>query len=479
MLAKRKSRGMKIPKGRPETAVPKQLRSFLLFGLFLFFIFLTGGASRSEVMSLPFLRGVSALVIGFALVGISRDELQSVRQPLTLCGLMAVLITLQLVPLPPAVWSTLPGRAPLLDTYAALGTEPGWRPLNMVPYLGWNSLLSLVVPFAALLVFARLHWLDRRRILLVIGAITLVSAVLAVIQISGEPGGAFYLYAITNPTTGVGLFANRNHQGFLLAATIPILVACWQLSRGNNGFPRIHISVVAGLVAFLFVLLMATGSRAALLLGGGGLIVALMLVEPSARILTIGKKGRQRRIDLRIAVPVAAIILAGMLTLLTGRTEAVNRLAGQSFDDELRFALWQPIGEMLRASFPFGFGVGTFAEMYRWFEPEPLLRLSYVNQAHNDLFDLFLSFGLLGTLPLVFGLFFWFRALPGAMHGATPDDPFDDLLMRRLGLLLILILAAASLVDYPLRIPSLVTLFMLAMAWASGAASKPINDPGR
>lgn len=479
MLAKRKTRGTIFPKRAPGTAIPKQWRSFLLVGLFLFFIFLTGGASRSEVMSLPFLRGVSALVIGFALVGISRDELQSVRQPLMLCGLMAVLIALQLVPLPPGIWSSLPGRAPLLDTYAALGTEPGWRPLNMVPYLGWNSLFSLVVPVAALLAFARLHWIDRRRVLLVIGAIALVSALFAVIQISGEPGGPFYLYAITNPTTGVGLFANRNHQGFLLATTIPILVACWQLSRGSNGMPRFHISVVAGLVIFLFVLLMATGSRAALLLGGGALLVALMLVEPSARILTIGKKNRQRRIDLRIAVPVAAIILAATLTLLTGRTEAVDRLAGQSFDEELRFALWPPIGDMLHASFPFGFGVGTFAEMYRWFEPEPLLRLSYVNQAHNDLFDLFLSFGLFGALPLLFGLFCWFRALPAALRGATPNDTFDDMLMRRLGLLLILILAAASLVDYPLRIPSLITLFMLAMAWASGAASKPVNGLGR
>jgi O-antigen ligase len=449
-------------------AAAKHGRLFLLFALFLLFVFLTGGASRSEVMSLPFLRVVSALVIGFALVGISRAEIDTVRKPLILCGVMAVLILLQLIPLPPSIWTSLPGRAPLLDTYAALGTDPGWRPINMVPYLGWNSLFSLIVPIAALLAFSRLHWMDKRRTLLALVGVALISALLAVLQISGEPGGSAYLYAITNPTAGVGLFSNRNHQGFLIAAMIPALVACWQLGQGNGGFPRIGLPIVAGLILFMFVLLLATGSRAALLLGGGGLIAALVLVPPTARSLTIGFK-KKRQLDLRIALPVAAIAITAVLTLLTDRTEAINRLADQSFDEELRFALWPPIGEMLRTSFPVGFGVGTFAEMYRWFEPESLLRLSYVNQAHNDLFDLFLSFGILGALPLLLGLYYWVRALPAALR-PTGRQSFDDLLMRRLGLLLVLILAGASLVDYPLRVPSLAVLFVLAVAWATGAS---------
>lgn len=475
MAANRKSVRTGLFKITADGAATGHGLRFLLFAAFLLFVFLTGGASRSEVMSLPFLRVVSALVIGFALVGISRAEIASISKPLILCGIMTALIAIQLIPLPPSIWTAFPGRSPLLDTYTALGTKPGWRPITMIPYLTWNSLFSLVVPVAVILAFSRLHWIDRRRVLLVLAAIGLLSTLIAVIQISGEPGGPFYFYAITNPTAGVGLFANRNHQGFLIAAVVPILIACWQLGQTRDGFPKIAPALMIGLVLFFFVLLLATGSRAALLLGGAGLIAGLALIAPSARTLVIGVK-KKRSIDLRIALPVAAVIIAVVLAIFTDRTEAINRLADQPFDEELRLALWPPIGEMLRASFPVGFGVGTFAEMYRWFEPEALLRLSYVNQAHNDLIDLFLSFGILGAVPLFAGLFFWFRALPAAIR-AKNGASFDGLVMRRLGVWIVLVLGAASLVDYPLRIPSLAALFMLAMAWATGAASDP--DAGK
>src|SRR3546814_6135951 len=55
-----------------------------------------------------------------------------------------LLVLLQLVPLPPAIWTALPGRDVLLG---ALPGEAVWRPGSIVPSATINAASSLIVPF--------------------------------------------------------------------------------------------------------------------------------------------------------------------------------------------------------------------------------------------------------------------------------------------------------------------------------------------
>src|SRR3546814_10933219 len=54
-----------------------------------------------------------------------------------------LLVLLQLVPLPPAIWTALPGRDVLLG---ALPGEAVWRPGSIVPSATINAASSLIVP---------------------------------------------------------------------------------------------------------------------------------------------------------------------------------------------------------------------------------------------------------------------------------------------------------------------------------------------
>ena len=124
---------------------------FIAFAILVSAVFLMGGSSRPDVQSLVLLRPISVLLGGYALTIISYEQLQLVRIPLLLFLGFALLIGLQLAPLPPEIWAELPGRATVAEVSAVMGLGDAWRPLSLAPDRSINALLSLTVPAAALL----------------------------------------------------------------------------------------------------------------------------------------------------------------------------------------------------------------------------------------------------------------------------------------------------------------------------------------
>ena len=57
---------------------------------------------------------------------------------------------LQLVPLPPAVWDKLGGRAPIADGFRLLGVAAPWQPLSLAPYDTLATMFVLIPPLALL-----------------------------------------------------------------------------------------------------------------------------------------------------------------------------------------------------------------------------------------------------------------------------------------------------------------------------------------
>ena len=73
--------------------------------------------------------------------GVSRSAFCWPRPPLVL---------LQLIPLPPATWETLPGRQTVVKGYTAVGMAAPWLPVSLTPNATWDAGLGLVIPPAAM-----------------------------------------------------------------------------------------------------------------------------------------------------------------------------------------------------------------------------------------------------------------------------------------------------------------------------------------
>lgn len=435
-------------------------QSTLVLLAFLALVALTGGASRGDVQSLILLRPLAVLALGFAVAGIARDDLRSARTPLILLVLLIVSVALQLVPLPPAVWAGLPGRAMFADVYGRLGLPVGWQPISLYPTLTMNSFLSLLVPFAALLLALRLPPGDRPVVLKALILIGVGSALLGLFQILGAPGNPLYLYRVTNIAHPVGLFSNRNHQAVFLASLLPVMSAYLLLPRKKETNQAVRIAACGGFAVFLVPLMMATGSRA----GAGAMVLSLILtawlLPPVARRqIAIGR----RTIDLRLVAVLGLVLLVVALWLFSGRTESLTRLGEESVSDDLRFQTFETSRLMVERFFPFGSGFGTFADVYQIFEPVQLVGENYFNHAHNDILEVLLEGGAVAAALLVAAVVA--LAVEFLRIARRPlVSNAQDLYARVAAIVLVLFLFASAF-DYPLRVPLVATLCAIMAVW--------------
>lgn len=436
---------------------------FWILVAFLFLVFLTGGGSRPDVQSLIILRPVAVLACGIALVGMTRDQLFSLKPVLLLLGSCVLLCVGQLVPLPPFLWHLLPGRDIVADVDQVASLGDVWRPITLVPWGTKNALYSLAVPLAVFLLMVRIPPVSRQKTLPVILVIGILSGLIGVLQAVGDPSGPLYLYRVTNNGVSVGLFANRNHQAAFLATLFPMLGVFAATGIQTEEQERFKAVLAVSVAIVMIPLLLVTGSRAGLLLGLGGLVGAA-LVYRRPNVLVPKKRKIQRFNPIFIIAGVAAVALVA-ITILSSRAVAIQRLVSQS-DEDTRLHIWKPAWEMVGTYFPVGSGIGSFVEVFQMGEPDSLLQPSYVNHAHNDFLEILLTTGLFGVAVVAAAAFLIIRQARFAFKRVKATD--RNQLYRRLGFLVIAMLSLASIADYPVRTPSLSALFVVALVWLFG-----------
>lgn len=441
----------------------KEKLHFWLLAAFLILVFLMGGGSRPDVQSLVILRPLAVVTCGVALFGMTREQLYRFKPLLIFFGCAFALVIAHLIPLPYAVWSALPGRDLVADIDKAAAIGEIWRPLGMVPWGAWNALYSLFVPLAVLLLCMRVTREQTFDLLKVVIALGLASGLLGILQSIGDPAGPLYFYRVTNNGTAVGLFANRNHQAVLLAAIFPMLAVAASTGAKSDERARFRGAIAVAAAIVLVPLLLVTGSRAGLALGGVGLVVAALLYKRPE--ITVAPKRKVVRVNILYIVAGLGVIALVALTALASRASALQRLLGPG-DEDLRFRMWGPIAEMAGRYFPFGSGVGSFVEIYQVDEPRALLLQSYVNHAHNDYLEIYLTTGLPGLLLLGWLVFLCLRE--GRVSFVAKQKLGRTLMYKRLGFVMIAMFAIASVADYPLRTPALSSVFVLALVWLFG-----------
>lgn len=445
-------------------------RAFWVMLAMLVLAALFGGASRSDESAQAVVRaGMAALLAVLVLVG-RPAEWRSLRLPLLFMGLLVLVMGAMLVPLPPQLWTMLPGRELFAEAAPLTGGAQQWRPFAISPPLGHNALYALIPPAAVLIGLAFLTPRDRVRLVWSVAALIVASAVLGVAQVSGGTESPLRWYQITNRESGVGFFANRNHQAVFLAAGFPIL-ALWVASEADRWMSReLRAWLAGGSALLLAIALLTTGSRAGLLVGaiailgtlalhGAALAAQIRAMAPRVRLMALGGA----------LLTVAAIAAAA---LVSPQARSIVRLLGLSIGEDARAKSLPTLEAVLGGYFPAGTGFGGFEPAFRSAEPFGLLRLTYLNEAHNDYIQLAIEAGLVGLALLAAFLIWWgLRSWAALRAGGSGGSA---LAARRAGSLILLLILIASAADYPMRTPLMMVLAVIAAAWLAlpGAAER-------
>jgi O-antigen ligase len=371
-----------------------------------------------------------------------------------LCAILALPL-LQLIPLPPSLWSGLPGRGEVASTYESAGIALPWLPISLDPTDTWLALLSSLPAAAVFLAMLSLEQRSRRILMVLIFLVVFISGVLDVLQMMGGEDSALRFYAFTTRGRAVGFFANPDHHAAFLYSAIPYVVA-WMIGlvldhRRNR---TIGLVLLALVIVMIIIGVAASQSRAGMGLVLLAVLSGILLVWRHAR----GQSGR-RLLRFAIGGSVVALILAFQF----GFVGFMSRFEYLGFED-LRWPAARITAQAAIANMPFGSGLGSFVPIFQRFEPQTLVQAVYVNHAHNDWLELWLTGGV-PAIVLIVGFLIWFAA---ASIQRWRDDrleaPVLDLAIAQAASIVIVLLLLHSAVDYPLQIPTLSVLFAMACA---------------
>lgn len=471
-----KSRALRSRQGAQNLATPG-----LIVILFVVLVFLLGGGSRSDIASLPLLRAASVMFMCWAIAGMDSADWRRIRVPLALLLALTTWISLQLVPLPPSIWQGLPGRETIVTIDRLLGQADLWRPISLTPSDTWNSLLAMTVPLAGVFLFARLDLEESQRLLAVFVAIAAASAMLGFIQVLLGTGNAAYFYRITSFDAMVGLFANRNHHAVMQACAVlmsAVLLRDELMRKRQRRSAQLLLSLAALLSTAMTVLI---GSRAGLVTGFVAFVVGYAMLVPAWLARPVGRHGDPRQVSSSHMATVwawAPPVLLGVLSLtiisLADRSTSLSRLAENSVGGDLRVLAWPTVQEMMAQFWMTGSGFGSFPDTYKMFEPDSLLLPLYFNHAHNDWAEMVITGGFPFVLiALTAAAWIARQAVAHGLRNLVKGHRGDN----RLAMLgVILLLVAASAVDYPLRVPSLQILGLMAVLLLCCPRTAPFRD---
>ena len=433
----------------PEVERPH--RQFWVLAAFLTLVFLTGGSAQPDPSSLMILRPIAVLVMAYGVFTMQASQWRQYRHLIIFIAALVLLLLLHLMPLPPSIWHRLPGRDIVRQVDQVAGIGDPWRPLSMVPLGTWNALYSLAVPVAVFSLVVQQNLTDNKRLMLLLIAFAALSGFVGLLQASGAD---LRLYALATNTAG--LFANRNHQGTLLALLLPMLAVMAVFNRGVGLDVRWMRILAASLAIIAVPLIIVTGSR-------GGLIVALiaLLLVPFMRLFSL--RGHSQR-KFMIAGILGGIVVIGAtaasFAIFAARDNAITRIGSENEDP--RYPVWVSIVEVLPQYMPWGTGVGSYADAYQVQEPAKLLRPTFSNHAHNDYLEVLFTMGIPGALLFLWALVLFALGVPKSLSAPGFHGVFS-----RLGLVLIVLIAFASAADYPARTPIIASILAIASVWAS------------
>lgn len=415
----------------------------------LFVAFVFGGASRVNELRLALVELAALPLLAAGLWRLLKtDGIRNHQFALSLAGIGVLIPLLQLVPLPPEIWRSLPGRDQVALAVQLTGVDASWLPISLTPSQTWASALALIPPVAIFVAALGVSRAEQRLLVALILIAAVANILLGVGQIAS---GRDWLYPYEGAEGSVvGFFANRNHLATLLLVALPLAGAFLGSALYQaHGDRRFQIALAILFVMMAVVAIGIVRSRAGVLLGGPALLAAGAIAWTASS--SIGKRGALVAMGLVGVASIAAVIAFASSPLLARFDQEITA------DD--RFGIWAEVSKGAELYLPVGSGIGSFDPVYRAIEPPDALQATYLNHAHNDYLELWMEAGWLAAAGLA-AFFIWLGKRSLALTvGGTSQAALG--LAAAAGICLILV---HSIFDYPLRTEAILCVFALCCA---------------
>lgn len=424
--------------------------------ILLAFSFLLGGASHQHALRVSLLELIAIPILSLAALRLwDEGDLNRRRLALGVLGAAAALPLIQSVPLPPQIWTSLPGREQSVLGLDVAGLDAGWSPLSVTPDQTWRSFLALLPPAAAFLAVLAVDSDHRRRISWSVPCLVLAGVALALLQLMvGEP---FYLWEQTTRGTLTGFFSNRNHLATSCLMALPFCGALIGIGLRSRDTGRRAVFLGAVGAALLLIALAATRSRF-------GVVMALPALGGAAAIVWMGA-GRARP-GRALTLLAAAAGAAVALVIALGAGPVLDRFDTDGAP-EGRFERWPTVADAAQSGLPVGWGFGAFDVVYRAVEPPTEVDETYLNRAHNDYLETWLEGGWPSIAVLIAFLTWFVRRMPKVWRGS--GSTFD---LARAGSVAIFVVLVHSAADYPMRTLTIACLFAVCAALVEVAGTQ-------
>lgn len=432
---------------------------------YLFLCLLLGGSAQG-MWGNALLQILAVVIIGWTLLDDSGETLPRAARPLiAIVGAGLLLVALQLVPLPAAIWTTLPGREIVANGRELLGLAPGSSSVSLAPYATVTTVFYLLPPIAVFL--SVLKWAKGAEpwLALSLVAATFLGVLLGLPQVLGGMlrSNPWHLYEQSNFGFATGFFANKNHMASLLLVAVPFLLALASLAAASSKDPRKRYSVMALTAGGLGVLL------AAILLNRSAAAFALIfLVLPAGLVMSGWLRPQWKPLLLGAGIVLFLGILAAIFSPIGQRFAP----AGSAGSLANRQEILSTSVEAIKEFGPVGTGLGTFEKVYPLFEDPDSVGLTYVNHAHNDYAELIVELGAVGAVLLLLFLIWWGASVARML--AAPNAS----LFAKAGAIGSVAILIHSAVDYPLRTAAMSSVFALCltMILASRTSARSSKD---
>ncbi len=368
-----------------------------------------------------------------------------------LIALSILLPLIFLIPIPPSIWSSFPGRELMAQSHELTGGS-GWASTSVDPVRTLLALTALITPLALLTI----GWSAPRDRLIIIGWIAvglgLANFLIGIPQVlSNSATGVIYP---ENSMPGVlfGSFANRNSTGLFLVGTLALAALLPSPLRIGQAALIIRIFVCV----LLFVAIILTRSRTALVLAflPIGLVAIRLLSARFARNRSTADAARSKGwFTLLSAIGIVAV--SGLLLAAApGRVNDVLERFGDS--DDARAYIWEDASYSADRYWPVGSGMGTFDDVFQVDESLENMTMRRAGRAHNDYLEVAIEAGLPGLI-LIAG---WLILLVWLSWRARTSH---DRWIAWSGAVILLAIALQSITDYPLRNMSVLTFASFAL----------------
>jgi O-antigen ligase len=293
------------------------------------------------------------------------------------------------------------------------------------------------------------------------------SVFLGLLQVAQGPHSTLRFFDVTNDAEAVGFFANRNHFAALiyaltLFAAALAVDAAFGAAAGKNWRQYDSVLIIAVIALFIVLVVLLSGqamarSRTGLLLTMLGLFGAFALGFSDRRVMGAFTSGK-------------LLIGASALALGFALQFALLRILERFAFDPLENARWTLLRNTLNAAkdfMPLGSGLGSFVAVYGLHEkPSEAIANKYVNHAHNDFAEVLLETGVPGVALLILFVI-WFAFRSRALWRSAPPSGTQELdrYLARAASIVLALLLAHSMFDYPLRTGAMMSIFGMACAF--------------